>query len=137
VETHGSRRRTTTEIANSGVPVKVGMQLTAHKTVMQFMRNLHTEDDPVRAAAETVASRRLVVLSGQRTTPQLAPKVTAMQAAKLSKERVAKPAGFDDGRYSSSVKLGIYRLFRHRSGANRAAPPGTKRTGKTRLVAAE
>jgi integrase len=89
VGTHGIRHRTTTEIANSGVPVKVGMQLTAHKTVTQFMRYVHTEDDSVRAAAETVASRRLVVLSGQRTTPQLAPKVTAMQAAKLSKGPVA------------------------------------------------
>jgi integrase len=74
VGTHGIRHRTTTEIANSGVPVKVGMQLTAHKTVTQFMRYVHTEDDPVRAAAETVASRRLVVLSGQRTTSQLAPR---------------------------------------------------------------
>jgi len=56
--THGIRHRATTEIANSGVPVKVGMQLTGHKTVTQFMRYVHTEDDPVRAAAETVASRR-------------------------------------------------------------------------------
>jgi integrase len=70
VGTHGIRHRATTEIANSGVPVKVGMQLTAHKTVTQFMRYVHTEDDPVRAAAETVASRRLVVLSGPRTGPQ-------------------------------------------------------------------
>ena len=63
VETHGIRHRATTEIANSGVPVKVGMQLTAHKTVTQFMRYVHTEDEPVRAAAETVASRRRVVIS--------------------------------------------------------------------------
>jgi len=55
VGTHGIRHRATTEIANSGIPVKVGMQLTAHKTVTQFMRYVHTEDDPVRAAAETVA----------------------------------------------------------------------------------
>src|SRR5882757_4575357 len=81
-------------------------------------------------AAETVASRRLLVLSGQRTTPQLAPKVTAMQAAKLSKGPVAKPAGFDDGRYSSNATLGNYRPFRYRSGTNRAVPPGTKRTRK-------
>ena len=134
VGTHGIRHRTTTEIANSGVPVKVGMQLTAHKTVTQFMRYVHTEDDPVRAAAETVASRRLLVLSGQRTTPQLAPKVTAMQAAKLSKGPVAKPAGFDDGRYSSNTTLGNYRPFRYRSGTNRAVPPGTKRTGKARRL---
>jgi len=63
VGTHGIRHRATTEIANSGVPIKVGMQLTAHKTVMQFMRYVHTEDEPVRAAAETVASRRRVLVS--------------------------------------------------------------------------
>ena len=45
IGTHGIRHRATTEIANSGVPVKVGMQLTAHKTVTQFMRYVHTEDD--------------------------------------------------------------------------------------------
>ena len=136
VGTHGIRHRATTEIANSGVPVKVGMQLTAHKTVTQFMRYVHTEDDRVRAAAETVASRRLVVLSGQRTSPQPAHNVMVVQPAKL-KAPVAKPAGFDDGQYSSKTKLGNYRPFRHRSGANRATPPGTKRTGKARLVAAE
>jgi integrase len=137
VGTHGIRHRTTTEIANSGVPVKVGMQLTAHKTVTQFMRYVHTEDDPVRAAAETVASRRLVVLSGQRTTPQPGHNVGAVQPAKLSKEPVAELAGFDDRRHTSDTKLGNYRPFRRSPGANRAAPPGTKRSGKARLVAAE
>jgi integrase len=126
VGTHGIRHRATTEIANSGVPVKVGMQLTAHKTVTQFMRYVHTEDEPVRAAAETVASRRLVVLSGQLTSPQPAPDVMVVQPARLLKAPVAKPAGFDDGRYSSNTKLGNYRPFRHRSGTNRAAPPGAK-----------
>jgi integrase len=63
VGTHGIRHRATTEIANSGVPVKVGMQLTAHKTVTQFMRYVHTEDEAVRAAAEAVALRRRVVIS--------------------------------------------------------------------------
>ena len=51
------RHRAATDIANSGVPVKVGMALTAHKTVTMFMRYVHTEDDPIRAAAETVAAR--------------------------------------------------------------------------------
>jgi len=64
VGTHGIRHRATTEIANSGVPVKVGMQLTGHRTVTQFMRYVHAEDDPIRAAAETVASRRRIVISG-------------------------------------------------------------------------
>jgi hypothetical protein len=40
------------------IPVKVGMALTAHKTVAMFMRYVHTEDDPVRKAAELVANRR-------------------------------------------------------------------------------
>ena len=34
------------------------MALTAHKTVTMFMRYVHTEDDPVRAAADAVAFRR-------------------------------------------------------------------------------
>jgi len=32
VGTHGIRHRAATDIANSGIPVKVGMALTAHKT---------------------------------------------------------------------------------------------------------
>ena len=38
------------------------MALTAHKTVAMFMRYVHTEDDPVRKAAELVASRRKSVI---------------------------------------------------------------------------
>lgn len=52
VGTHGIRHRSATDIANSGIPVKVGMALTAHKTVTMFMRYIHTEDDPVRKATE-------------------------------------------------------------------------------------
>ena len=40
------------------------MALTAHKTVTMFMRYVHTEDDPIRAAAETVAARRRSVVGG-------------------------------------------------------------------------
>ncbi len=58
VGTHGIRHRSTTDIANSGVPTKVGMKLTGHKTVAMFMHYVHTEDKPVRDAAELVASRR-------------------------------------------------------------------------------
>lgn len=58
IGTHGIRHRAATDIANSGVPVKVGMALTAHKTVMMFMRYVHVEDDPIRQAAELVAQRR-------------------------------------------------------------------------------
>lgn len=61
VGTNGIRHRSATDIANSGVPVKVGMALTAHKTVAMFMRYVHTEDDPVRQAAELVASRRKTI----------------------------------------------------------------------------
>ena len=65
VGTHGIRHRSATDIANSGVPVKVGMELTQHKTVSQFMRYVHTEDDPVRQAAELVGNRRKSVIGNQ------------------------------------------------------------------------
>ncbi|MGT9857768.1 tyrosine-type recombinase/integrase, partial [Citrobacter freundii complex sp. 2025EL-00205] len=61
VGTHGIRHRSATDIANSGIPVKVGMALTAHKTVVMFMRYVHTEDKPVREAAELVANRRKTI----------------------------------------------------------------------------
>jgi integrase len=64
IGTHGIRHRSATDIANSGIPVKVGMALTAHKTVTMFMRYVHTEDDPVRAAADAVASRRQDLIGG-------------------------------------------------------------------------
>ena len=48
--------------------------------------------------------------------------------------REFKLAGFDDRQYNSTMKLGNYRPFRHRSGINRAVPPGTKRTGKARRL---
>jgi integrase len=66
VGTHGIRHRSATDIANSGIPVKVGMALTAHKTVVMFMRYVHTEDGPVRQAAELVANRRKNVVEAQR-----------------------------------------------------------------------
>lgn len=63
--THGIRHRSATDIANSGIPVKAGMALTAHKTVAMFMRYVHTEDAPVRAAAELVANRRKTITEAQ------------------------------------------------------------------------
>lgn len=66
VGTHGIRHRSATDIANSGIPVKVGMALTAHKTVAMFMRYVHTEDDPVRKAAELVANRRKSVVGARQ-----------------------------------------------------------------------
>ena len=56
--THAIRHRAATDIANSGVPTKIGMALTAHKTVTMFMRYVHPEDEAVRAAADLVAARR-------------------------------------------------------------------------------
>ena len=46
------------------------MALTAHKTVTMFMRYVHTEDDPIRQAAETVASRRRIVVQGAAPTAE-------------------------------------------------------------------
>ncbi len=66
VGTHVIRHRSATDIANSGIPVKVGMALTAHKTVVMFMRYVHTEDDPVRKAAELVANRRKTITGTRR-----------------------------------------------------------------------
>ena len=72
VGTHGIRHRSATDIANSGIPVKVGMALTAHKTVAMFMRYVHTEDDPVRQAAELVANRRKTI-TGARRAEEIVP----------------------------------------------------------------
>ncbi len=69
VGTHGIRHRSATDIANSGIPVKVGMALTAHKTVAMFMRYVHTEDKPVREAAELVANRRQAITGARRSVP--------------------------------------------------------------------
>lgn len=69
VGTHGIRHRAATDIANSGIPLKVGMALTAHKTVSSFMRYIHVEDDQVRDAAEAVASRRNVIIRSKGKAP--------------------------------------------------------------------
>lgn len=141
IGTHGIRHRAATDIANSGVPVKVGMVLTAHKTVTMFMRYVHTEDDPIRFAAEAVAERRKNVIAGRRpsqavesppTPSPLAPVMPAAEppgAPDAPEAAGDKPPGYDDGRYVSRTRVGNYRPFRHRAGANRALPPGTKRGG--------
>jgi len=69
VGTHGIRHRSATDIANSGIPVKVGMAMTAHKTVAMFMRYAHTEADPVRKVAEWMMNRRKSVV-GTRQEPK-------------------------------------------------------------------
>ncbi len=132
IGTHGIRHRSATDIANSGIPVKVGMALTAHKTVTMFMRYVHTEDDPVREAAEAVAFRRQGLIGGAAaaatTKSALAPNIPPETVAASTAEG-DKPPGFEDGNYKSRTKLGNYRPFRHRGGPNRAVPPGAKRTG--------
>ena len=122
--THAVRHRAATDIANSGVPVKVGMALTAHKTVTMFMRYVHTEDDPIRQAAETVASRRRIVVQGTASTadgdhngkPPEDPAAAATAAAPRAIQTIVD-------RRSASTGLGNYRPYRNRKGENRPAPP--------------
>lgn len=68
--THAIRHRATTGIANSGVPLKVGMQPTAHKTVSQFMRYVHVEDKAVREAADLVSARRSQLTGSASCEPE-------------------------------------------------------------------
>jgi integrase len=120
VGTHAIRHRSATDIANSGIPVKVGMALTAHKTVTMFMRYVHTEDDPVRAAAEAVAQRRKSLIAHTRQTltpppaPVFEPPSTAPQVkvATPNLQPTDKPLGFEDGKYASRTRLGNYRQRR-------------------------
>ena len=85
------------------------MALTAHKTVTQFMAYVHAEDDPVRAAAEKVATLRRGAIDGH--APAALPKPS--------------PVVTDDDKTRTS--LGNYRPFRHRKAATRAVPPDSKR----------
>jgi integrase len=55
---HAIRHKSATEIANSGLPIQVGMKLTGHKTPATYMRYLHAEREQTRAAAELVSERR-------------------------------------------------------------------------------
>ncbi|AXC49752.1 DUF4102 domain-containing protein [Paracoccus suum] len=134
VGTHGIRHRSATDIANSGVPVKVGMALTAHKTVTMFMRYVHTEDEPVRAAAEAVTRRRMNVIGVEHQPPappppamEPPPVAPVVESAPAIPGSDGKPLGFEDGKYASRTRVGNYRPFRHRSGENRTLPPGSKR----------
>ena len=100
------------------------MALTAHKTVAMFMRYVHTEDDPVRNAADLVAARRKGVIEDMRAPPGT-PTVPAHEVIKI-----AVPATGTGSR----TALGTYRPFRHRRTGERAVPPGTARSsaGKRR-----
>jgi integrase len=133
VGTHGIRHRAATDIANSGVPLKVGMALTAHKTVAMFMRYIHNEDDPVRSAADVVAARRRSVVGSNAPAiivpePELIEVVPTVAPQPTGEARPSGPAaGIEDGKYKSRTKAGNYRPFRHRKGDNRAIPPGSRR----------
>ena len=48
------------------------MALTGHKTVAMFMHYVHTEDKPVRDAAELVAMRRKTITGAQRPAEAVA-----------------------------------------------------------------
>ena len=121
---HAIRHRSATDIAMpSGVPLKVGMALTAHKTVTMFMRYVHAEDDPIRAAAEAVTARRRGLIGASPLTPPppAAPAPAAQEPdAPVSYEA---PLGIEDRAYSSRTKLGNYRPYRARTGPNRQKPP--------------
>ncbi|MBS0493074.1 MAG: tyrosine-type recombinase/integrase [Proteobacteria bacterium] len=121
VGTHGIRHRAVTDIANSGIPIKVGMALSAHKTVTMFMTYVHTEDDPVRAAAEKVARLRRDAIDGR---------VSATSALPLT----TPPVG--DGE-KTRTSQGNYRPYRHRKSPTRTVPPGTKRASKPASQALE
>jgi integrase len=129
VGTHGIRHRAATDIANSGIPVKVGMALTAHKTVTMFMRYVHSQDDPIREAADVVALRRKSVIAAVpivEATAAAGPKQAVVGDALMAQaQERTRPSGYNDCKYTSRTKLGNYRPFRHRKGENRAVPPGT------------
>lgn len=137
VGTHGIRHRAATDIANSGVPVKVGMTLTAHKTVTMFMRYVHTEDDPVRAAADAVSHQRFSLVGAAMAEPSdqrfgNAPTPVDDFGAQIhhdDSDSGQQPDGLEDRTYASRTKVGNYRPFRHRKGSNRETPPGTKHYG--------
>lgn len=123
--THAVRHRAATDIANSGVPVKVGMALTAHKTVTMFMRYVHTEDDPIRAAAETVAARRRSVVAGAPVTEPPSEEVADASAVTPITIAPSRPAGPRDPARAGSTKtaMGNYRPYRGRRDEDRSAPP--------------
>lgn len=117
VGTHGIRHRAATDIANAGIPVKVGMALTPHKTVAMFMRYVHLEDDPVREAADKVASRRWETIGNAGAVQAL---------SEVMEDQTGK----------TRTSLGNYRPFRHRKEEARAIPPDSKRARSTREEAA-
>ena len=101
------------------------MALTAHKTVTMIMRYVHTEDDPIRAAAETVAARRRSVVTGAPDAEPIVEKVDALPAVSpitIERQKSAGPrAPVRPG--PTKTAMGNYRPYRGRRDENRAAPP--------------
>lgn len=130
--THAVRHRAATDIANSGVPVKVGMALTAHKTVTMFMRYVHAEDDPIRAAADAVAERRRSMVGGSPSSG------SADAPTKATPPREASPASnllttlsspqhpFSNNGNQAATKVGNYHPYRAHKGENRSLPPKSR-----------
>ena len=123
--THAVRHRAAADIANSGVPVKVGMALTAHKTVTMFMRYVHTEDDPIRAAAETVAARRKSVVAGAQEAERSNEEGAGDPALTPITIVPTRPAGLRTPIRPGPTKtaMGNYRPYRGRRDESRSAPP--------------
>jgi integrase len=68
---HAIRHRAATDIANSGLPIQVGMRLTGHKTATTYLRYLHDEREQTLAAAELVAKSRAERVSAAAKTSQI------------------------------------------------------------------
>jgi hypothetical protein len=104
------------------------------------MRYIHTEDDPVRMAADLVAARRRNVIAPEGATPEPTNdpehELEAVDACGEAQgpgpdpTSLAPPPGFEDRKYASRTKAGNYRPFRHRAGPNRQVPPGSQRAGQ-------
>ena len=62
------------------MPTKLVMKLTDHTTVAMFMHYVHTEDKPVRDAAELVANRRLAITEAERILPSVVARLESQLA---------------------------------------------------------
>ncbi len=117
IGTHGIRHRAATDIANSAIPINAGMKLTAHKTVAMFMRYVDTEDEFVRAAAETLALRRRKAIEGNSDDESALP-VSPPIVSNNSSISGLESADVDQ----PQMEPKRFRSFRHRKGENREAP---------------
>jgi hypothetical protein len=126
VGTHGIRHRATTEIANSGVPVKVGMQLTAHKRSLSSCDTSTREDAPVRAAAEVVAMRRRTMLEAACSAD-----ATATDRAAAAIVAAATPSAtlVNDAPYTPRGRFGIAEVqtARFHRGQSEPSTPAPRR----------